>query len=171
MKVGGIVWGRGPGLRRWHPATVREVSCGRAKVCWHTPEGDEERWEWVLDLTPIPPVEAHRTEVRRAKATVRDAVSTRVAELRRGQRRGAAPRARAGRGGGAGFGGVVNTQTLTKVLEIVHRHAPDGVSLWKADHYSLGVCGNLPFTDEERAELEELGVHTYDEGESWQTFL
>ena len=28
-----------------------------------------------------------------------------------------------------------------------------------------------PFTDEERAELEALGVHTYDDGESWQAFL
>lgn len=65
----------------------------------------------------------------------------------------------------------MNTKTMMRVAEIIHRHEPEGVSLWRADHYSIGICGSLPFTAEERAELEELGVNTYDEGESWQAFL
>lgn len=65
----------------------------------------------------------------------------------------------------------MNTQTMARVLGIVHRHTPDGASLWKADHYSIGICASLPFTTEERGGLEELGVHTYDEGESWRAFL
>ena len=66
---------------------------------------------------------------------------------------------------------AMNTKTMERVLEIIHRHEPEGVSLWKRDHYSIGICGDLPFTDEERAELEELGVSTYDDGESWSAFL
>lgn len=65
----------------------------------------------------------------------------------------------------------MNTKDMVRVAEIIHRHAPDGVQLWKRDHYSLGICGDLPFTDEEKAELEELGVHTYDDGDSWSAFL
>jgi hypothetical protein len=65
----------------------------------------------------------------------------------------------------------MDTNAMARIAEIIRRHEPDGANLWRADHYSLGICGNLPFTDEERAELEELGVHTYDDGESWQAFL
>ena len=66
---------------------------------------------------------------------------------------------------------MLSTRSIVRVAEIIHRHAPDGVTFWKRDHYSIGICGDLPFTDEERAELEELGVNTYDDGESWGAFL
>lgn len=50
----------------------------------------------------------------------------------------------------------MNTRDLARALEIVHRHDAEEQEI-AVEHDVIWICGDMPFTDDEKAELDALG--------------